>query len=235
MIARMPEFSLSVMSVRLKPRRLSISSWLRMRSAPPLFPAWTNCPPSSIIAAHWAAMSSSAASAAGMAPAPAPAPPFGVTPWSARARPHSAARSSWSSAMAVLLDDDFLEQHGVHLAGCDREVDAPRQFFAQPVEPGRTFEIALAHLAQIGLERVHDARHQRFDLLDQLLVVHLEYDLGLEVGRAAGTGALQVDQHIGQIEERRRRLDRERRLFLVRLLAGHEEVVGPACATAHDQ
>ena len=36
MIARMPELSLSDTSARLKPSRLSISSWLRMRSAPPL-------------------------------------------------------------------------------------------------------------------------------------------------------------------------------------------------------
>src|SRR4051812_38089129 len=215
MIARMPEFSLSVMSVRLKPRRLSISSWLRMRSAPPLLPAWTNCPPSSIMAAHWAAMSSSPAPSATGAMLSA-APPFGVTPWSARARPHSAARSSWSSAMAVLLDDDFLEQHGVHLAGRDREVDAPRQFLAQPVEPGRTFKIGLAHLAQIGLERVHDARHQRLDLLDELLVLDLEHDLGLEIAGATGSGALQVDQDFRQIEERRRRLDRgSRRLFFM--------------------
>src|SRR3954454_7815247 len=178
-----------------------------MRSAAPLLPDWTNCPPSSIIAAHWAAMPPSPApSAAGAATSPAP--PFGVTPWSARARPHSAARSSWSSAMAVLLDDNFLEQHGVHLAGRHREVDTPSQFLAQPVEPGRTFEVGLAHLAQIGLERVHDARHQRLDLLDELLVVDLEHDLGLEIARAAGSGALQVDHHFRQIEEGRRRLDR---------------------------
>ena len=36
MIARMPELSLSETSARLKPSRLSISSWLRTRSAPPL-------------------------------------------------------------------------------------------------------------------------------------------------------------------------------------------------------
>ena len=35
-MARMPELSLSETSARLKPSRLSISSWLRMRSAPPL-------------------------------------------------------------------------------------------------------------------------------------------------------------------------------------------------------
>jgi len=68
-------------------------------------PAWTNCPPSSIIAAHWAAISSlpsppppSMAAPGSVRLAP---PPFGVAPCSARARPHSAARSSWSSAMVV--------------------------------------------------------------------------------------------------------------------------------------
>src|SRR5258707_948576 len=144
-----------------------------MRSAPPLLPAWTNCPPSSIIAAHWAAISSLPSPPPLAAPGSGkPAAPLGVAPCSARARPHSAARSSWSSAIfaifRVLLDDDFLEQHGVHFARRDRDVDAPRQLLAQPVEPGRSLEVALAHFAQIGLERIHDARHQRLDLLDQL-------------------------------------------------------------------
>src|SRR5262249_46532469 len=197
MIARMPEFSLSVMSARLKPRRLSISSWFRMRSAPPLLPAWTNCPPSSIIAAHWAAMSSvpSPPPPSMAAPGSGRPPPLGAAPCSARARPHSAARSSWSSAisggLAALLDDDFLEQHGVDLARRDRDIDAARQFLAQPVEPGGAFKVALAHLAQIGLERVHDARHQRLDLLDQLRILDLEHDLGLEIAGAAA-GRLQV-------------------------------------------
>src|SRR5215510_7257554 len=102
------------------------------------------------------------------APGSARPPPFGAAPCSARARPHSAARSSWSSAifdvLAALLDDDFLEQHGVDLARRDRDVDAACQLLAQAVEPGRAFKIALTHFAQISLERVHDARHQRLDL-----------------------------------------------------------------------
>ena len=63
MIARMPELSLSETSARLKPSRLSISSWLRMRSAPPLA-LCMKLEPSSTMAAHCEA------AASGLSPAP---------------------------------------------------------------------------------------------------------------------------------------------------------------------
>ena len=56
MIARMPELSLSEISVSEKPSSESISSWVRMRSAPP-FAAWMKWPSSTMVA-HCAAMAS---------------------------------------------------------------------------------------------------------------------------------------------------------------------------------
>ena len=47
------------MSARLKPSSESISSWLRMRSAPPLA-VWMNWPSSTMVA-QWAAIASAAA------------------------------------------------------------------------------------------------------------------------------------------------------------------------------
>src|SRR5262249_48943107 len=150
MIARIPELSLRLMSDRLNPRRLSISSWFRMRSAPPLA-ACTNWLPSSIMAAHWAAISSlpSAGGAPGMG---AGAPSASAS----RARPHSAASASWSTsaleaigarpwfgarppraraamAPASSLDQQLLEQDGVDARRLDRRVDAPGQLLLEPV------------------------------------------------------------------------------------------------------
>ena len=47
----MPLCSAEMCSSRLKPRRLSISSWLSTRSAPRVW-SWRSSSPSSIIAAH---------------------------------------------------------------------------------------------------------------------------------------------------------------------------------------
>src|SRR5215813_5993769 len=165
MIARMPEFSLSVMSARLKPRRLSISSWFRMRSAPPLLlapgrtvrrprsspPIGRPCrrclppPPPSRRRRRRPAPASRRPSASR---------PARRAPGPIRLRDRLGLRPCWFVRRA-LLDDDFLEQHGVDLARRDRDVDAPRQLLAHAIESGRAFEVALTHLAQIGLERVH--------------------------------------------------------------------------------
>src|SRR5215472_9559403 len=164
MIARMPELSVIDTSVMLKPRSVSISSWLRMRSARS-FGLDENELVSSIIAAHWAAISSlTASSGAALADS-------GAVVSSSSAAPHSAASASWSTCFSAMatpsLDDDFLEQHGVHLAGRDRDVDAPGELFLEAVEARRAVEVGRPQLAQIGLEGVHDARHHGLDLLHQ--------------------------------------------------------------------
>src|SRR5690242_1094786 len=148
MIARMPELSLIDTSVMLNPRRVSISSWFRMRSVPPLVGA-TNWLLSSIMAAHWAAISSLTVSTGAAAAA---APSAGSD---ARASPHSAASASWSTWFAIALspslDHDFLEQHRVDLARRNRDIDPAGQLFLQAVEPRRPVEIGRPQLAQIGL------------------------------------------------------------------------------------
>src|SRR5262249_39108451 len=131
MIARMPELSLIDTSAMLKPRSVSISSWLRMRSARS-FEFDENELVSSIMAAHWAAISSlTVSSGAALADS-------GAVVSSSRAAPHSAANASWSTCLSAMaspsLDDDFLEQHGVDLARRDRDVDAPGEFLLEAVE-----------------------------------------------------------------------------------------------------
>src|SRR5437764_59408 len=140
MIARMPELSLSDTSERLKPSRLSISSWLSTRSVPPLPLLFgENLESSEGAADHCAAVVST----------PGPAPPVvgaaasAVAASGSSASPHSAAMAScsiWSLdwliffSTSLSLNDDFLEQHGVDAGGRDRDVDAARQFLLQPIE-----------------------------------------------------------------------------------------------------
>ena len=45
----------------------------------------------------------------------------------------------------------------------DRDVDAAAQLFLEPVDAGRAFEVALAQLAQIDLERIDHLGHARLD------------------------------------------------------------------------
>ena len=82
-------------------------------------------------------------------------------------------------------------------------VDAPRQLFLEPVEPGRAVEVGRPQFAQVGLERVHDARHQRLDALDEVGLGQFEHDLHLEILRAVGAGVGEVDQHVRQVDEGR--------------------------------
>src|SRR4051812_40267029 len=126
MIARMPELSLSDTSERLKPSRLSISSWLSTRSVPPLPEFCENLESSEGAADHCAAVVSM----------PGPAPPVvgaaasAVAASGSSASPHSAAMAScsiWSldwlliSSNSPSLNDDFLEQHGVDAGRRDRD------------------------------------------------------------------------------------------------------------------
>src|SRR5882724_1639066 len=208
MIARIPELSLSDTSERLKPSRLSISSWLSTRSVPPLPLLFgENFESSEGAADHCAAVVSR----------PGPAPPVvgaaasAVAASGSSASPHSAAMAScsiWSLDWLIFLtspslNDDFLEQHGVDAGGRDRDVNAARQFLLQPVEAGRAVEIARTQFAKVGLERVHDARHDRRDLLDHLLLGQLEHDLDPQILRALGARVGEIDKYLRQIDEHR--------------------------------
>src|SRR5882757_208210 len=199
MIARMPELSLSETSDRLKPSRLSISSWLSTRSVPPLpVPApCENLDSSPGAVDH----RSTVASRPGPAPPVVGAEASAVAASGSSASPHSAAMAScsiWSLDWLIFLtspslNDDFLEQHGVDAGGRDRDVDAPRQLLLQPVQAGRAVEIARAQFAEIGLKRVHDARHDRRDLLDHLRLGQFEHDLDPQILRALGARVGEVD------------------------------------------
>src|SRR5437868_898165 len=175
-----------------------------MRSAPPLA-VWMNWLPSSIIAAHWAAISSLPSPSIGCSPADGAGAPVASA---SSARPQSAANASWSVSggdMVCLkssLDDDFLEQDSVDSVWCKHRVDAPGQFIAQPIESSRALEVGGSQLAQIGLESVHEPRQDRLDLRAQRHVRQLEDDLDLEVLHPIAAGAGQIDQHIRQFEKR---------------------------------
>src|SRR5690349_14473137 len=180
MIARMPDCEPLTRSSIEKPRRPSISSWLRMRSAPPLEP----CPSSSIEAHSLRTSSPPTPCSASAAPQSAARSSSGcdAPPCSARAAPHSAIRS-WSAGPAISLHHDLFEQHRVDLGRVDRDVDAPRQLLLQPEEAGRSLEVGGAELAHIGLKGVEHARHHRLDVGADLLLADLERDLHLQILR----------------------------------------------------
>src|SRR5665213_95525 len=210
MIARMPELSLSETSDRLKPSRLSISSWLSTRSVPPLLPC-ENFASSFGDADHCPLVFSM----------PGPAPPVvgadasAVAASGSSASPHSAAMAScsiWSFGWLMggtcfrcttlpSLDDDFLEQHGVNAGRCDGDVDATRQCLLQPVEAGGAVEVGWPQFAKVGLKRVHDARHDRRDLIDHLRLGQFQHHLDLQVLGALGARIGKVDQYLRQIDE----------------------------------
>src|SRR5690606_7169979 len=178
MIAWMPP-SASPSSATLKPSRVSISSWLRIRSAP-LRPMASSSP-SPIMADQRSAISTSSAV---RSPPPASSPPPSIAAHSA-ARPSSppaaapvaaAARRSSAeppcgaplsvvsfSAMAPgpLLNDDFLEQDPVDLVRPDGQVDATQQLLLQSVDAGRALEVVCPQLAQVDLESVEHPRQDR--------------------------------------------------------------------------
>src|SRR5262245_10806799 len=213
MIARMPELSLSETSARLKPSRLSISSWVRMRSAPPLA-LCMKLEPSSTMAAHCEA----AASVPSLALSTGAACCCAFAASASSASPHSAASASWSiwslprlmvhplvrakadraeslpvqsrqGSENASLDDDFLEQHRIDAVRTDRHIDAAGKLFLEAVEAGGAVEVGGPQLAQIGLERVHHPRHRRLDLRLRRRVGKLEHDLDLEILGALATGA----------------------------------------------
>src|SRR5690242_1284863 len=228
MIARMPELSLIDTSVMLNPRRVSISSWFRIRSVPP-FAVEANWLLSSIIAAHWAAISSLTVSTGAAAAA---APSAGSE---ASASPHSAASASWSTWFAMVLspslDHDFLEQHAVHLARRDGRVHPPGELFLEAVETRRAVEIGRPQLAQIGLKSVHDAGHHRLDLLHQRRIGQFEHQLDLEILSVIAARVGQVDQHLRHIEKDGRLRLRRRRMSTA---GPSEHQIGGRSAAEHD-
>ncbi len=130
------------------------------------------------------------------------------------ARPDRSGLSApWSSSFAVftsnrvenalLLDDDFLEQHGVDLARRDRDIDAPGQLFLEPVQPGGAVEIG-RRAVRADRSGTHpspaassagSARSSRGPA-----VRARSSPSDIACGRAR---ARQIDQHIRQVDERR--------------------------------
>ena len=113
----------------------------------------------------------------------------------------------------------------------DRQIDPAHQLLLQAEHAGRAAEILHPQLAQEDLEIVDHARHHRIDLGGGLGVRHLQRHDQFE-DRPLAARRRQVDQHVGQIDE-----DRRRRfgvfgpgLALGGLLAAHEqeEIGGPA-------
>src|SRR5215217_2662539 len=111
-MARMPPAPVADNSCSENPESWSISSWLRMRSAPARS-GESSLTPSSIMVAHSAAMSLALTAA----------------PCSASAAAQSSSKPSLFSSTGAppLLDDDVLEEHRVHLGRVDRVIDAPQQ------------------------------------------------------------------------------------------------------------
>src|SRR5918911_815152 len=213
-MARMPPAPVADSSCREKPTIWSISSCDRMRSAPARSPD-SSPEPSSIMVAHSAAMSlafvdapcsasaaphSSASEASPLSAAALAAPVF----CSARAAAQSSSRAGSSGCATgfCLLNDDVLEQHRVDLRRIDGDVDPAQQFLAQTVDAGRAFEVARAELAHEDLEGVLDARQQRLDLGDELLVLDLEGGAELEHLRALLVRLVrEVDHHLADVDE----------------------------------
>src|SRR6266702_5582886 len=205
MIARMPEWSSSVTSPTVKPRRLSISSCDSTRS-PEFLPVPRSRLPSSTMAAHCRAMvSDNSFSAAAFAASAGSSESSEASHWAA-----IASWSTWSLLPAMIpsppcsLDHDFLEQHRAALDRRDRRVDAPGQFFLEAEDARGAVEVGGAKFAHIGLEDVGDARHRRLDRLDLLLFLQLQHDLQLQILHALARRAGEVDHDVGHIDEGRR-------------------------------
>jgi len=89
---------------------------------------------------------------------------------------------------------------------------------------GRTVEVARAQFAKVRLKRVHDARHDRRDLLDHLLLGQFEHNLDPEILRALGARIGEIDEDFRQVDEHRGLDVRGLRLGLVRV--GKKEKIG---------
>ena len=133
MMARTPDLSCSCSLLTSKPRRESISSWLRMRSA---------VPPTAL-----------SASLAGDRRVGV----LGVRLRSAAGR----LRSLRFVGHRFLLNDHFFEEDVADAIRRGGDVDPAQQFFLQAHDAGRALDVVHAQFAQIALELVDDARHQR--------------------------------------------------------------------------
>src|SRR5579863_9281464 len=123
MMARTPDLSCNCSELTSKPRRESISSWLRMRSA--------------------------AAAAAGSSCSSR----LGACVWSG---------GGVSSAMIFpLLNDHLFQKNVAHAIGRGGGIDAAQKLFLQTQHAFRSFEIVDPQFAQIRLELIDQAGHQR--------------------------------------------------------------------------
>ena len=145
----------------VKPRRLSISSWLRSRSTP-------------------------ASGDVGGRGRLDHGGPFGRDRIAFRGRRPSgfieSCRSSHGRSPAHWIRIS-LNSTASTLAGIDRDVDAAQQFLLEAVDPGRAFEVGGAQLAQCRPGSVLDARQQRLHLRHDLGVGDLQRDLHLQEAR----------------------------------------------------
>src|ERR1700730_13228571 len=180
-MARMPGTSLPCPSGVRKPSRLSISFWL------------TTTPEASA-----GGLSGSSASTAAIAS-------HSLASFSS-SRLVSCSAITAPDTRVPLLDEHFLEQHVDDLDRRRRRVDARQQLLAQAIDAAGAAQILDPELAQIDLEVVDDARHDRLQPRQVLAALELEADRQLEEARLAPRG-IQVHQQIRQVEERRRRRD----------------------------
>src|SRR4051812_38021453 len=200
MMARTPDLSCIWSELTSKPRRESISSWFKMRSALP-----PPSPPSG--AGVTSAPSSAAASTSGVSSAilqslllVAPASP------------------------TLLLNDHLLEQHVAHFIWRGRDIDPAQQFFLHAQHPARSFEIVDAQFAQIGLKLILDARHQGGDAGLFQIIVELQRDRQFQIS-GGRIRALDIDQKIVHVVESdlgRGELDFLNGLFLGRSFENEE-------------
>src|ERR1700746_306766 len=136
MIARMPEWSSSVTSPTVKPRRLLISSCDTTRS-PEFLPLPRSRLPSSTMAAHCRAMvSDSSFSAAAFAASAGSSESSEASHWAAMASWSTCSLPAMASSPSPSLHHDFLEQHRADLDRRDRRIDALGQLFLEAEDAG---------------------------------------------------------------------------------------------------
>ena len=200
MIARMPELSLSEISPSEKPRRLSISSWVRTRSAPPLA---LDMKLGAVVdhrrplrggrlAVGRASRQHRRARRRRRPPAPAPI------------RRPSASWSIWSFEFILseaVTGRQFPEQHGVDAARRDRHIDPTRQLLLEAIETGGAIEVGRPQFTQDRSGTIHDARHRGLDLRLLRASGSSSTTLTLRYCVRSPRAGGEIDQHLGHVEE----------------------------------
>src|ERR1700759_1690526 len=90
-----------------------------------------------------------------------------------------------SSAMGMpLLDDHLFEKNVAHLVRRGGGINPAEQFFFQAQYAFRALEIVDAQFAQIGLELIHQARHQSRHAGLFQIVVQFQRQRQFQIGRS---------------------------------------------------